>query len=142
MRRFLVTFSLLMPLIIPSLWAQADWEYNAESTSGIVNKISKSQLTLKEYDYEVEKEVDVTYDIDPKVELVGMKTLTDLAPGDEVEIQYLEEENKGQKPRKLIKSIEKIQELEDTGAKPPGAPATPTDESKSNRNNDSLDDPY
>ena len=56
---------------------------------GAVVKASSSQLVVAEYDFEKDQEINVTYELDPKVELKNVKSMGEIAQGDSVDITYV-----------------------------------------------------
>ena len=79
-----------------SLVADINYSY------GIVTSVSPEEITLLEYDYDRDEEVQVTYKIDAQTELNNIGSVDKIAQNDEVEIYYVE--NGG---IKLAQSIEK-----------------------------------
>ena len=71
---------------------------------GMVKSISSSQIVVTEYDYDNDEDVEVTYSVDPKVELIGVKSLKDIALGDSLDIEYVIQS--GKKIAKVI-TVEK-----------------------------------
>lgn len=69
-------------------------EKETEYSWGTVSSISSDQITVKEHDYASENEVEVTYTIDPKVELKNVNSLKDIAVGDSVDIDYVVKDGK------------------------------------------------
>ncbi len=67
---------------------------------GAVLKVSASEIVLQEYDYDSDVEKEVSYQIDPVVQLNGFKAVSDLAVEDVVEVYYLEQDGK-----KIVKII-------------------------------------
>ncbi len=61
---------------------------------GKVLNITPEQIIITEYDYEKDKEVEITYKIDQTLVLQNITSLNDLAKGDEVEIYFEEKEGK------------------------------------------------
>ena len=64
-------------------------EQEPEYTFGTVKSISGNQLVINEYDYDTGEEREATYVIDPAVELHNVAAVTEIAVGDEVDIDYL-----------------------------------------------------
>lgn len=59
-----------------------------EYSWGEVSSVSSDKIVVKEYDYETDKEIEVTYEVDPKAEFKGVGSLKDVSVGDAVEIEY------------------------------------------------------
>ena len=85
---------------IPAAEAVDETEYSY----GTVASVTGSEIAVKEYDYETGADVTVTYTADPKVELQGVTALTEIAAGDDIEIDYLVKD--GKKVAKTV-SVEK-----------------------------------
>jgi hypothetical protein len=121
MRKYLaVTTVLLLALagcFISSLsYAQEDEEAavvveETEYSYGIVSSVSANQIVVKEINYDTDEETDVTYSIDPAVKLEGVESLTDIAAGDMVDIDYVVKDDK--KIAKII-SVEKEMPVEES----------------------------
>ena len=60
-----------------------------EYTFGTVKSVTAAQLVINEYDYDTGEEREATYAIDPAVELHNVAAVTEIAVGDEVDIDYL-----------------------------------------------------
>ncbi len=60
-----------------------------EYTFGTVKSVTGDQLVINEYDYDTGEEREATYTIDPAVELHNVAAVTEIAVGDEVDIDYL-----------------------------------------------------
>ena len=84
-------------------------EEDIEYSWGVVKSIFSAQLVVIEYDYDNDEDLEVTYSIDPKVELRGVKTLKDIVVGDELDIEYVIKD--GKKVIKVI-TVEKAPEFE------------------------------
>lgn len=67
---------------------------------GSVGGLSSNQIIVKEYDYESEEEVDVTYAIDPEVKIQNVNSLEEIAVGDSVGINFVV--RNGEKVAKVI----------------------------------------
>lgn len=85
-------------------------EEDVEYTWGTVKSISSSQIVVTEYDYDNDEDVEATYSTDPKVELIGVKTLKDIAVGDDLDIEYVIQG--GKKVAKVI-TVEKPSKTEE-----------------------------
>ena len=64
-------------------------EEEVEYSWGRVSSISSKQIIVKEYDYESDEEVDVTYAIDPKVKIENVNSLEEITIGDSVGIDFV-----------------------------------------------------
>ncbi|MBU4313121.1 MAG: hypothetical protein KJ706_10465 [Candidatus Omnitrophica bacterium] len=56
---------------------------------GMAVKVSAKEITLMEYDYETDQDINVVYRIDPDVELYNIESMEDIAEGDTIEIDYV-----------------------------------------------------
>ena len=56
---------------------------------GRVSGLSSNQIIVKEYDYESDEEVDVTYAVDPEVKIENANSLEEIAVGDSVGINFV-----------------------------------------------------
>jgi len=90
-----------------------------EYSYGTVSSISANQIVVKEYDYDSDTESDVTYEIDPAVTLEGVASVSEIAAGDTVDVEYIVKDNK--KVAKIL-SVEKESMPEGTAG-----PAQPTE---------------
>lgn len=105
---FLVTALLLCDLLMPIFTvclAQEDGnETMLEYSYGTVSSLTPESVTVREYDYELDKEQDVVYRLDPKVELNNVGSLSEVSIGDDIDVYY--EIQDGKKIAKTI-TIEK-----------------------------------
>jgi len=69
-------------------------EEEVEYSWGRVSSLSSNQITVKEYDYESDEEVDVTYVIDPKVKIENVNSLEEITIGDSVGIDFVVRKDK------------------------------------------------
>lgn len=69
---------------------------------GIVTNISPAEITLLEYDYDRDEEIQVTYKIDAETEFNNLDSIDKVVKSDEIEIYYVNQDGV-----KLAKSIEK-----------------------------------
>ena len=67
---------------------------------GTVLKVSDSQITLQEYDYDSDVEKEITYQINAETKCEGLTVVTELVAEDVVEMYYLEQD--GQRVAKII----------------------------------------
>ena len=104
MKKILAASVLLLGLLICAMPAISQTqEAPAEDvlySYGTVSSVSGNQLAVKEYDYEQDAEVDVTYSVDPAVKFENATSLKDVAAGDIVDIDYVIKD--GKKIAKLI----------------------------------------
>ncbi|MFB0561836.1 MAG: hypothetical protein ACETWM_11600 [Candidatus Lokiarchaeia archaeon] len=64
-------------------------EEELEYSWGRVSSLSSNQIIVKEYDYESDEDVDVTYVIDPKVKIENVNSLEEITVGDSVGIDFV-----------------------------------------------------
>jgi hypothetical protein len=83
----------------------------AEFSYGTVKSVAGDQLVVSEYDYENDNDIDVTYSVSPEATFEGVASLSEIAAGDSVDIDY--EIKDGQKVAVSI-AVEKA-ELEELG---------------------------
>jgi hypothetical protein len=69
---------------------------------GTVAKIDVNQLTVLEFEYESDAELEVIYEVTETTEYDNVKSLAELIPGDSVEIVYVEQSGK-----KIVLAISK-----------------------------------
>ena len=100
-----------VPAAAPAAAAPAEEE--TDYSFGTVKSVSGDQMVVSEYDYESDKDVDVTYAADPAVKLENVDAVANIKAGDSVEIDFVTKD--GKKVAKTI-SVEKPTE-EEAGAK-------------------------
>jgi hypothetical protein len=61
---------------------------------GTVSSVSADQVVIKEYDYEKDTEVDITYAIDPAAKFENVASAKEIAVGDTVDIDYVVKDSK------------------------------------------------
>ena len=61
---------------------------------GKIFDIKPQEITITEYDYEKDQEINVAYAVAPAMELQNISSFNDLAVGEEVEIYYSEKDGK------------------------------------------------
>lgn len=74
-----------------------------EYSWGTVSSISADQLVVKEYDYDSDAEIDVTYIVDSNLKLKNVDSLKNITVGSSVEIDYV---TKGDKKMAKVISVE------------------------------------
>jgi len=92
MKRYLVIATALVLGFLMCFVSGISLSQEEEETDyswGTVNSVSSNQIVVTEDDYDREEEVDVTYAIDPKVELKNVDSLKSIAVGDSVDIEYV-----------------------------------------------------
>lgn len=103
-----------------------------EYSYGTVVSVNKdtSELTISEYDWVNDKEANVTFIVDPKVEVENAASWKDITAGSEVDIEYVAEAN-GKKIAKYISvytpeemNAQLTEEVAPEAAPAPAAPAT------------------
>ena len=63
-------------------------EADAEYAFGTVKKVDADQILVTEFDYDTGEEKDVRYEVDSKTQVNGA-SLRDIAPGDEVDVDFI-----------------------------------------------------
>lgn len=61
---------------------------------GIVSSVTSSQIIVKEYDYDQDKDLEVSYAMSPNVKFEGVASLKDIKPNDDIEIDYVVKDGK------------------------------------------------
>lgn len=110
---------LLYQMYSLSLAQEAEKTEEAEEVEyswGTVSSLSTNQIVVKEYDYDSDAEIDVTYVVDPSVKLKNVDLLKNIAVGASVEIDYVTKD--GKKVAKVI-SVEPSYEEEYTPSETP-----------------------
>ena len=94
---------------------------------GVVVKVSAKQIVLREYDYEKDQEIEITYMINPETGLNGVASIDEIKANDNVEIYFQERE--GQKIAEVIAKEEAPIEAkqEDTAVPPAKDSSQPMD---------------
>ena len=110
-RLFLLVAILALGFCFWSLnsWAQ---EENLEYSFGTVVNVNKesSQLTVKEYAYDKDTDVDVQYALDPKVALENIDSIDALSAQDIIELSYIT----GKDNNRVAKSIRAFKPQKET----------------------------
>ena len=88
-------------------------EQEPEYTFGTVKSLTGDQLVINEYDYDTGEEKEAAYAVDPAVELHNVTKVSEIAVGDEVDIDYLIKEGK---KTAIVLSVAKPIEGEASGA--------------------------
>ncbi len=60
---------------------------------GTVSSVAKDKITVKEYNYETDTEMDVSYGVTSETELEGYESFGEIAAGDQVEVEYVTRAN-------------------------------------------------
>ena len=88
---------------------------------GTVASVTADALVLKEYDFEADAEVEVTYIINKDIELNNIDSLEQIQPGDSIDVLFAEEN--GQKVAKMV-TREDLDMGEEMMEEPPMEPDT------------------
>ena len=59
------------------------------SWGAIVGSVSSNQIVVREYDYDSDEEVNVTYTVDPQLDLRNVESLKNIKVGASIEIDYV-----------------------------------------------------
>ena len=86
---------------------------------GTVVSVNVNQIVLKEYDYDKDEEVDVTYEVNADVKFENAGALKDIVKDDEVEIYWKDADGK-----KVATIISKSEDNDDQGNSDMDAPAS------------------
>ena len=115
MRRYLMGLIVLVSaflVCIVSSMAMTE-EEETQYSWGVVKIISPNQITITEYDYYSDEEIDFTYNIDKDAEIINVESIKDIKTGESVEIDYIMKNNKRfVKILAVIKSEEEEEEIE------------------------------
>lgn len=65
-----------------------------EYSFGTVKKVEADQIVISEFDYDTGEEKEITYWLDPSVELNGVDSLQQVAVGDEVDVDFVVKEGR------------------------------------------------
>ena len=125
MKKFAVAFLALvfaMNLLPHNLFAAEEEE---EYSYGTVTSISGDQLVVSEYDFETDKDVDVTYTVDAKAEFENISKLADVKAGDSIEIDYVVRDSKKVATFVAVDKGDTAALGTDEAAAPAAAPAEP-----------------
>ena len=76
-----------------------------EFSYGTVKSLGEGQLVVSEYDYDNDKDIEITYSVPADANFDGVGTLSEIAAGDAVDIDYVIKD--GQKVASMI-SVEKV----------------------------------
>lgn len=87
-------------------------EVEPEYSFGTVKQVGQDQIVLSEFDYDTGEEKEVNYSIDPKVQINGVASLSEVAAGDEVDVDYVIKDGKNVA---VVLSIAKPLEAEQQG---------------------------
>ena len=88
----LVALGLAFAVHVPVSVAQ---ENNEDKFSfGKVASVTAQQITVKEYDFAKDADVEMTYDVTAETELGNVNAVTDLAVNDDIVIDYMEKDGK------------------------------------------------
>ena len=76
--------------------------------------VSKNEIVINEYDYENDKEITITYSIDPEVKFGNVESLKEITPDTYVDIEYTIRED-GKKIAKVINTYKTESEEHELG---------------------------
>ena len=88
MKKILFFMLVISVLFFSSMLSLAQ-EESMNYSWGEVVKVSPEEITVSEYSYDLEKEIDVVYKIEPDVKLKNVTSINNLNEGDSVEIDYV-----------------------------------------------------
>lgn len=91
MKRYIMVGMVLALLFLVCYVSRAPLaqEEELQYSWGRVSGLSSNQIIVKEYDYESDEEVDVSYVIDPGVKIENVNSLEEITIGDSVGIDFL-----------------------------------------------------
>lgn len=102
-----ILFCSLMSGVISIQAQDADLEYSF----GVVVKVADDQIVLREYDYETDQEIEVTYAVNAETKVGETGTIKDIKADENIEVYYKEAEGK-----KIATQIEKEEAIEEETA--------------------------
>jgi hypothetical protein len=79
---------------------------------GTVKSVTGDQLVVTEYDYEADKDVDITYTVDPAAKLENVDAVANIKAGDSIEIDFISKD--GKKIAKALSVEKPLPEGEET----------------------------
>ena len=98
-------------------------EKETDYSYGTVVRASAAELVVSEYDYETDQDVEVTYALDPAVQLDNVANVSEIQAGDGVDIDFV---TKDGKKTALAVAVEKFTNEEEPASEEPAAqPAAP-----------------
>lgn len=117
MKKYLIAAAVLAVALLlcqmPSLSLAQEAEEEVEYSWGTVSSLAANQIVVKEYDYDSDAEIDVTYTVDSNLKLKNVDSLKNIAVGSSVEIDYV---TKGDKKVAKVISVEPSYEEDYTPA--------------------------
>ncbi len=100
-----------------------EWEYSY----GSVVSVAPDKIVVKEYDYDKDVEVEVTYLIESDIELQNVTSIDQIKAGDDIDLYF---DSKDDKKIARIISVESPEEKQETEQKAPAAEQPSEDASK------------
>lgn len=96
MRKFLFTtfFVLGVSCILSLTPVRAQENVEDKFSFGKVVSVTDQQITVKEYDFAKDADVEATYDLTPETEFGNINAAKDLAVGDDIVLDYAEKDGK------------------------------------------------
>ncbi|MDP2652829.1 MAG: hypothetical protein Q8Q08_02235 [Candidatus Omnitrophota bacterium] len=93
--------------LVPVLQAQP-FDEDVQYAFGAVVKASAERLTVLEYDYDKDQEVEISYAVSPETKLIRLTALAELTSEDVVDVYY--KETGGQRAAVMIAKEEPLEE--------------------------------
>jgi hypothetical protein len=114
MKRSIVAVLIALALVFVARLPVAVAQENNEDkfSFGKVVSVSAQQVTVKEYDFAKDADVEVVYTVSPETEFGNVNAVTDLAANDDIVIDYVEKDGS-----RIVTTLVK----EDKGAEAPMA---------------------
>lgn len=88
MKKFLAIVPVLAAFLFLPVLCSAQ-EEKIDYSWGVVVKVTPQEVTVLEYDYDLDEEVEIVYKVGRDTEFRSMAALNDLKEGDSVEIDYV-----------------------------------------------------
>lgn len=82
-------FFMLIGIISALLTMPVSAEEEILYSYGRVVSIGQGQIVVAEYDYDADTDINLTYSLDPSVELLNIASLKDLKPDDSIEFDFV-----------------------------------------------------
>ena len=108
LKKLLLLYGILMVGCAPLCNAQEmeTMDEMLEFTFGTLVRVSNEEITILEYNFEQEKEMEQIYAVTPATEFINVQSLSALKIGEEIEIEFKEKD--GQKVAMAIAKDEEI----------------------------------
>lgn len=104
MKKAIVLLMMVFGFMMATVPSYSQEEAEEVYAFGVVDGVSGTEIIVKEFDYEQENEVNVTYALTDETDFENIEVATDLVKGEEVELFFVD--NNGKKEVVwLLKSV-------------------------------------